>query len=126
MKHDCSKGCAKCVDLTRAEHQPFGVEVFSADNVFVKQMIIPKAGTYVPQHAHKYDHLTMLAAGSIRVWKDGILQGDRSAPTGIEIPAGVKHMFMSLEDGTVAYCIHNLSRPDFAAVVEEHQIVEAA
>ena len=44
-----------------AEQQPYGVEIKMADGIFVKQMVLSRAGTMVPQHAHDYDHLSMLA-----------------------------------------------------------------
>lgn len=109
--------------LVVAPEQPHGIELHMADDVFIKQMVIPRAGTYVPQHSHAYDHTSMLAKGSIRVWEDGQLTGDFVAPTGIMIKRGVKHTFLSLEDGTIVYCIHNLSRADVVEVLEEHHIL---
>lgn len=107
-----------------AEEQPHGVEIHMADDVFIKQMVIPRAGTFVPQHSHNYDHTSMLAVGSVRAWVDGVLKGDFQAPTGILIEAGTKHTFMALEDNTVLYCIHNVSRTGLIEIDEEHQIVE--
>jgi quercetin dioxygenase-like cupin family protein len=110
-------------DLAPAAEQPYGVELHMADDVFVKQMAIPRKGTYVPQHSHVYGHTSMLAKGSIRVWKDGVLDRDYAAPTGLFIEAGVKHTFLSLEDDTVVYCIHNLSRSEVIQVLEENGLV---
>lgn len=112
--------------LRLADQQPPEVEIHIADDVFVKQMAIAKAGTYIPQHSHKYDHLSMLAVGSVDVWKDGRYDRAYHAPAGIVIAAGVKHLFRALEDNTVIYCIHNAARADVAAVLEEHQIVGEA
>lgn len=109
--------------LGEAPEQPFGVEIKMADGIFVKQMVIPRAGTMVPQHAHSYDHLSMLAVGAIRVWQDGALAGDFTAPAGIPITAGVKHLFLSLLDNTIVYCIHNISRADHVEIDAEHHIV---
>lgn len=111
--------CAKLAD----EQPPDDVEVHIVDDVFVKQMRIAKAGTFIPQHSHKYDHLSMLALGRVHVWADGADLGEFEAPRGIVIKAGVKHLFQSLADDTIIYCIHNAARPDVAAILEEHQLV---
>lgn len=103
--------------------QPFGIEIFTADGVFIKEMRIPKARTLVPQHSHAYDHTSMLARGSIRMWRDGAYCGEKVAPCGIFIAAGVKHSFLSLEDDTIIYCVHNLHGSEAVEVVEEHEIV---
>lgn len=108
-------GCKSCDD----DGLVSSIE-FRADGLFVKQMHILKAGTRVPQHAHVYDHLTMLATGSVRVWKDGALDGDYIAPTGIMIAAGIKHTFEALEDDTVAYCIHAATGE--VPIMAEHQL----
>ena len=109
--------------LEMAAQQPYGVEYHMADGVSIKQMHIPLAGTYVPQHAHSYGHTSMLASGSIRVWQDGELRGDYTAPTGLFIEAGTKHRFLSLVPDTIVYCVHNTSRaPGIIQVSEEHHI----
>jgi quercetin dioxygenase-like cupin family protein len=110
------------MDYEIAPEQPYGVEIKMADGIFVKQMAIPRAGTIIPQHSHKYDHLSMLARGSVRVWRDGADKGVFHAPTGITIPAGCKHTFRSLEDNTVLYCVHRIDRADEVEILEEHQI----
>jgi len=84
------------------------VEFAVADEIFIKQMYMEHAGTYVPQHSHKYDHTSMLATGSIRVWQNDICIGDFKAPLPIEIKAGTKHTFLSLEPNTTVWCIHRM------------------
>jgi hypothetical protein len=84
------------------------VEFSMPDGIFIKQMLLARSGMYVPQHSHAYDHTSMLAAGSIRVWCNDELVGDFKAPKPISIEAGTKHTFMSLEPSTIVYCIHNL------------------
>lgn len=86
------------------------VEFCIQDGIFIKQMLLEKAGTFVPQHSHSYEHASMLASGSVRVWRDGVLLGDFKAPIPINIPAKCKHTFMSLEPNTVVYCIHRIDR----------------
>jgi quercetin dioxygenase-like cupin family protein len=87
--------------------------------VFIKQMYLKDTGTIIPQHAHLYDHTSMLARGRIRAWADGVELGDFEAPHPLYIPARVKHTFMSLENDTLIYCIHRSTPVIFA----EHQIL---
>ena len=104
--------------------QPSVVEITTNDGVFIKQMFIRNAGTFVPQHAHVWDHTSMLARGSVFCWKDGVLDQRYIAPAAIFIAAGVKHLFQSLENNTVIYCIHNLHSEDKVAILAEHDLSE--
>lgn len=96
------------------------VEFTIQDDIFIKQMFMDRAGIYVPQHSHSYEHASMLASGSVRVWQDDVLIGDFKAPIPINIPARVKHRFMSLEPNTVVYCIHRIDRTGAVDIHEEH------
>lgn len=109
------ESCAVCIE------QPPVWEHTASDGIFIKQMYLRHAGTLVPQHAHVYPHTTMLAQGRMRVWKEGVLLGDFVAPAPIFIEAQVKHALMSLEDHTLAYCIHNVSRTGQVEIHAEHQ-----
>jgi quercetin dioxygenase-like cupin family protein len=108
--------------LLPQEAQPPVVEIHMADDIFIKQMAIAKAGTLIPQHSHRYDHSSLVAAGAVRLWQDGVLVGDFTAPAGILIAAGRKHLFMALADATVVYCIHNLARSQTVEILSEHQL----
>ena len=101
-----------------------GIEIHCVDGVFVKQWRLPRVGLVAPQHSHVYDHLTMLAAGAIKVWKDGVYVGEKIAPTGIVIEAGCKHMFVSTQPDTVLYCIHNADRTGAPDVAERASLEE--
>ena len=100
------------------------IEIKMADGIFVKSTLIPEAGTILPQHAHSFDHLSMIASGAVRVWQDGELLGDFSAPVGILIKARAKHKFLSLENNTLIYCIHNLHSAEAVDIAEEHILEE--
>lgn len=108
--------------FSKAPEQPYEVDISIADDIFVKQVHVPKAGTYLPQHSHKFDHTSLIAAGSVRVWTDGICMGVFEAPKPIFIAAGKKHLFCTMKDNTVIYCIHNVSRGEIE-VSEEHHLV---
>ncbi len=91
-----------------AADQPRVLDFAEAPGLFVKSIFLPKEGSLVPQHSHKYGHLTMLAVGEIYVWKDGVPQGRQKAPASIYIPPHTKHTFATLMDNCLIYCIHRL------------------
>lgn len=105
--------------------QPYGIEVHECDGLFLKQMFIPKRMTFIPQHSHAWDHLSMLVRGAVRVWKDEAFDAEYFAPKGILIKAGVKHLFLSLVDDTEIWCVHATRGEEFVKILEEHQIVGA-
>lgn len=104
------------------EVQPESWEFYTTDDIFIKQMPLADAFMAVPQHSHTYDHYTMLATGSMRVIKDGVLVGDFFAPTAIFIERGCKHILISLEKNTLAYCLHNLHGLDSVPIESKHEL----
>jgi quercetin dioxygenase-like cupin family protein len=75
---------------------------FSA-GVYAKEARIP-AGQILVQHKHKFDHLSILASGSIELMVDG----NRTivhAPACLTIEANKHHGVKSLTE-VVWYCIH--------------------
>lgn len=102
--------------------QPEIIDLVTADSILIKQATIKDKGSWIPQHAHVYDHTTAIAAGGIKVWQDGVYDGEYRAPALIFIKARVKHLFQTTADNTTIWCIHNAMRPDVAAVFAEHQI----
>lgn len=111
-------------NFVKLAEQALETTIFEAEGLYVKQIVIPRALSYVPQHAHALSHLTMLAVGTVNVWRDGEYDGRFVAPFGLYIEAGVKHMFQTLTDNTVLYCIHELTSPDALKVLAEHNLVE--
>lgn len=111
--------------MKRADRQPAGA-LHLYGGTFVKEMLTPDEGTLIPQHAHHYDHLSYVAAGSVRVWQDDVLLGDYMAPAAIRIPAKVKHRFLTLEPWTLVLCIHAVGAAeavdDADLIHEEHHL----
>lgn len=99
------------------------VEIKICDNIFVKSMHFVGKHQLVPQHSHNYAHLSMIAVGSVRVWRDEELLGDFVAPRGVMIEAHAKHQFLTLTDETLIYCIHNT---DTDLVHEENALSDKA
>ena len=83
------------------------VQLGCVANLFSRQMHFKNAGDLEHGHTHKFDHLTLLAAGSLRVTVKGNTT-DFKAPHMIYIKAEHEHELVALEDNTVAYCIHAL------------------
>lgn len=107
--------------MKRAERQPLG-EVHLYGDVFVKEVLVPDTHTILPQHAHTYDHLSYLAAGTVQVWRADGETVVYHAPSAIRIPARVKHSFMTLQDNTLILCVHNAAHGEAADIHEEHQL----
>lgn len=120
------KPCDTCAEsgscIVALAEQP-KVSTFEADGIWTAQIVVALAGSLVPQHSHEYDHLTLLATGRVRVLEAGVVTGEYSAPAGIVIKAGVKHLFETLTDNVTIYCIHNVARLGRVEVRDEHQIV---
>lgn len=76
-------------------------------NLFSRQMYFEKAGDIEQGHTHPFDHLTLLAFGSLKVVANG-QETIFKAPNMIYIHKDVNHELTALEDNTVAYCIHAL------------------
>jgi quercetin dioxygenase-like cupin family protein len=66
-----------------------------------------RAGDVEQPHDHHFDHLTLLAKGSLRVAVEGVEKVFK-APQMIYIRARKLHTLVALEDDTLAYCIHAL------------------
>jgi len=83
------------------------VSINLVSNIFIKQMEFAKTGDFMPGHTHTYDHMTLLAKGSVKVTvneQDTIF----NAPHIIFIHKDNIHRIEALEDNTVAYCINGV------------------
>ena len=89
--------------------------------VYAKEASIP-AGYLAVQHAHKFDHLSVLASGRVDLTVDG-QTSTHEAPACLTIKAGKAHSVLALTD-IVWYCIHATDCTDVEAVddvlIEEH------
>ena len=75
------------------------------DNVFVKLHLFVNVGDTHEGHAHLFDHITLLATGSVTMKHDNG-EKDYSAPCLIVTPKGITHQFIAKEPHTVFCCIH--------------------
>lgn len=76
-------------------------------NLYSRQMVFEKTGDIEQAHNHAFDHLTLLATGSLKVSVDG-KDTVFKAPHMIYIKAEKLHQLEAMEDNTIAYCIHAL------------------
>lgn len=83
------------------------VQIACVSNLYSRMMCFSKAGNVEYGHSHVFDHLTLLANGSLRVTVDGVTT-DFKAPNMIYIRKNKRHELEALEDNTVAFCIHPL------------------
>lgn len=83
------------------------VSLGCVSNLFSRQMHFVKAGDIEYGHKHPFDHLTLLAAGALKV-KIGDKETVYKAPHMIFIHKDIVHELVALEDNTVAFCIHAL------------------
>jgi hypothetical protein len=63
-------------------------------------------------HKHKFDHVSLLTKGKVKVEIEGYPPKEFTAPTFIVIRKEPNHKFTSLEDNTVWYCVFALRDMD--------------
>lgn len=82
---------------------------YFSSGVYAKETRIP-AGEVLVQHAHKYDHISILAEGKVEILVDG-KKDIMYAPALLTIEANKHHGVKALTD-VVWYCIHATSCAD--------------
>ena len=85
--------------------------VTASANLWIRQMFFKKAGDMNEPHVHNFDHMTLLAHGSVKVTVDNV-STEFKAPFMIWVAKGKKHYIEALEDNSVAYCVHALRNSD--------------
>ena len=110
--------------MKRAPNQPETISVSLYAGIYYKVYRVPDANTLLPQHSHRFGHLTAVLQGSVSVWSDDGLDCVYSAPATIMIAPHVKHSFLTLSDDVLLACIHNADHleADEPAVAEEHNL----
>ena len=78
-------------------------------NVWVRSHTYRKAGDVNgPGHYHRFNHVSLLVKGAVRVEVEGAEPKRYMAPTFIIIDKDKKHRVTALEDDTVWYCVFAL------------------
>lgn len=89
-------------------------------NIWVHQNELPNIGsTNGNGHYHKFDHISLLTKGSVRVEVEGYDSQDFTAPTFIVIRKNKKHKFTALEPETMYFCVFALRDLDGQVITDE-------
>lgn len=73
--------------------------------VYVKELVLLKAGDTVLSHKHKFNHLSLLAKGMVDVTVRGVTTR-YIAPEGINILAEEEHEIKAISRDCLWYCVH--------------------
>jgi len=101
------------------------VSIGYVGNVWSKQMHFEKTGDFEQGHTHCFDHLTLLASGSLKVEVEG-QETIFKAPHMIYIHKDKMHGLTALEDNTVAYCIHAIRDKSSGDILDPSMIPKGA
>jgi quercetin dioxygenase-like cupin family protein len=83
------------------------VQLTCVSNLFMRTMHFKHAGDVEHGHAHVFDHVSLLTAGSAKVTVEGVSKVF-TAPHAIFIRRDWMHEIEALEDHTIMICIHAL------------------
>lgn len=91
-----------------------------SSGVYAKETHIP-AGLKISQHKHSFDHMSLLASGSVIVRADGWVES-YTAPAVIDMKADTAHEVEAITD-VVWFCIHatNVTDPEKIDMVLAHE-----
>lgn len=102
-------------------------------NIFIREMLFPKAGMVIGGHHHHFDHTTYCPAGAVLL---EVMENDQPV-SAVELRAGQgdnwflieaekSHRITALEDGTVTHCIYSHRGPNGMVVqVPNHPSAKA-
>lgn len=76
-------------------------------NLYMRQMRFENVGDVEHGHCHVFDHITLLATGSLKIRAQG-QETVFQAPAAIKILANEIHELEAVEANTLAYCVHAL------------------
>jgi hypothetical protein len=88
----------------KAEH----IELGYFGNIWVRQNNFPHIGDSHAGHQHKFDHVTLLARGSVRVEVDGYEPKEYTAPTFMIMRKDKNHKMTATSPDTIYYCVFAL------------------
>lgn len=99
---------------------------YVSGNIFVRQMVIAKAGDRIAGHKHNFDHTTYIAHGSARIQRlndQGVVVKEivKTSSQGFNwllIKAGVEHVIIAEQDNTIVHCIYSHRDPQGEIILQ--------
>lgn len=97
-------------------------------NQYFHVMTFREAGDHIPTHEHTYDHVMQILAGRVRIVSSRETIEAKAGDL-YDVPRGVAHGIVALEDGSIAQCVHILRWPDgtivpFSYKLSGHERIE--
>jgi quercetin dioxygenase-like cupin family protein len=83
------------------------VQLTCVSNLFMRSMHFKHAGDIEKGHAHIFDHVSLLTAGSAKITVEGVSR-IFTAPHAIFIKKDWMHEIEAMEDNTILICVHAL------------------
>lgn len=96
----------------------------ACSNIFIKMMHFKNKGECECGHKHTYDHISLLAKGSVVVTVNG-QETTFTAPHMIYISKDYDHEIVALEDNTLWFCIHALRKGDGTGDIISEDMIPA-
>ncbi len=93
------------------------------DNVFVKMFSLHGTGDKMSGHAHTFDHITLLAKGTVLMRAKG-QEVEHTAPKLLVTPKGIEHEFEAVTTDCLLCCIHAVRDGDDVDDVAPPDITE--
>ena len=82
-----------------------------SNGVYAKELSIDNLDTCIVSHKHYFDHMSILATGSVELTVDGV-KSILTAPAVLNIAAGKHHKVTPLETPIKWFCIHRTDITD--------------
>jgi len=83
--------------------------------IYAKEITLTEPGQGMHQHAHNYDHLSILTQGQVVLEVDGE-KTLHTAPAVLNIPAGRRHKILPVQLPVKWFCIHRTDVTDETCV----------
>lgn len=109
--------------LTTTDNRSPEIAIGCVSNLWSRMMHFKNSGDIEQGHSHQFDHLTLLAKGSLKIIVDN-KETVFNAPHMIYIKKDKFHTLVALENDTVAYCIHALRETSNGDILDPSMIPE--
>lgn len=102
--------------------------VLIQDNVFVRVFTLPKKGDVHDGHAHTFNHITLLAQGTVEMRTQWGVEPPKKkmyiGPCLLVTPKSLVHEFEAMTDNCVLCCVHAIRSGDELDDIAPHEITK--